>query len=294
MPRRKPIPKQDREIAARIKEFRVNWKCTRPHLAAQIEVTPETLTRIENGRVPLKYGIARKILSYLPINPHWAATGKGLPKGYIVLPSAEELKVSENALFSDVFMNVLLPSFKNEDVDFQLAMLLRYHRGLQMASLVRKAFRDVPDNQIGEFRKNLERFIFGFLAKGPEDDPKIVLQRQLWYKNSARFFESPNAEQPHVTEETGDECGQNKSKDALDNMPGISDSVRVSKQIRSLPELMIALRERTKLRGQKAALARELKVTRQAIDQWLSGNAKPSAEITFELLKRVEQQERQK
>ena len=242
----------------------------------------------------MKYGIARKILSYLPINPHWAATGKGLPKGYIVLPSAEELKVSENALFSDVFMNVLLPSFKNEDVDFQLAMLLRYHRGLQMASLVRKAFRDVPDNQIGEFRKNLERFIFGFLAKGPEDDPKIVLQRQLWYKNSARFFESPNAEQPHVTEETGDECGQNKSKDALDNMPGISDSVRVSKQIRSLPELMIALRERTKLRGQKAALARELKVTRQAIDQWLSGNAKPSAEITFELLKRVEQQERQK
>jgi transcriptional regulator with XRE-family HTH domain len=77
-------------------------------------------------------------------------------------------------------------------------------------------------------------------------------------------------------------------------MPGISDSVRVSKQIRSLPELMIALRERTKLRGQKAALARDLKVTRQAIDQWLSGNAKPSAEIMFELLKRVEQQERQK
>jgi len=54
--------------------------------------------------------------------------------------------------------------------------------------------------------------------------------------------------------------------------------------------LIAKLREKTKMRGQKAALARELKITRQAVDQWLSGNSKPTAETTLKLLHWVEQQ----
>ena len=37
-------------------------------------------------------------------------------------------------------------------------------------------------------------------------------------------------------------------------------------------------------RGQKVALAAHCKVSRQAVDQWLSGEAKPSADLTFKLL----------
>ena len=72
------------------------------------------------------------------------------------------------------------------------------------------------------------------------------------------------------------------------------DKGGVKRKFSSLSDLMVALRERTKLRGQKAALARELKISRQAVDQWLDGTAKPSAEATFALLNWVEQQERQK
>jgi transcriptional regulator with XRE-family HTH domain len=71
------------------------------------------------------------------------------------------------------------------------------------------------------------------------------------------------------------------------------DKVSVKNKIRSLSDLMNALRRLTKERGQKAALARLLGVSRQAVDQWLDG-AKPSAETTFALLNWVEQQERQK
>lgn len=70
----------------------------------------------------------------------------------------------------------------------------------------------------------------------------------------------------------------------LDIYLSFKDSHGVKREISSLADLMNAIRKRTAERGQKAALARELNVSRQAVDQWLAGNAKPSAETTFALL----------
>ena len=81
--------------------------------------------------------------------------------------------------------------------------------------------------------------------------------------------------------------GDLETKATLDKSRGSGQDADVKEKIRSLPVLLDALRERTKKRGQKSALARELNVSRQALDQWLSGKTKPSAETTFELLKRV-------
>jgi len=47
----------------------------------------------------------------------------------------------------------------------------------------------------------------------------------------------------------------------------------------------------TSARGAKAQLARELKVTRQAVDNWLSNKSAPSAELTLRLLHWVQQAE---
>jgi transcriptional regulator with XRE-family HTH domain len=89
-----------------------------------------------------------------------------------------------------------------------------------------------------------------------------------------------------------------KSKEAskvmLDNTVDVVDNEGVKRKIRSLSDLISELRKRTKVRGQKAALARHAKVTRQAVDQWLSGNSKPSAKTMFLLLKWVERPEHPK
>jgi len=280
VPRKTPVPKLDREIAARIKEFRVRWKCTRPHLAAQIGVDPETLTRIEDGRVPLKYGIAGKIFSYLPINPHWAATGRGLPKGYIILPTIEELKINANAVFSEVYLGSLLPSFKNEDEEFQLAMILRYHRGLQNADLVKKAFRDVPEDQIGDLAQSLENFIFRFLAKHPDSDSKQELQRQIWYANAKQFFHSPNAERPNAEDS---EFTHLTDAETIESLPEVKAQ---------LPNLLVRLNQATRESGRMSALAELLGVPLASVSRWLSGKREPGGEITLKLLQWVEQQER--
>jgi len=65
----------------------------------------------------------------------------------------------------------------------------------------------------------------------------------------------------------------------------INDGVKT--KVLSLPDLLNQLRKKTEKRGQKSALARKLKVSRQAVDQWLSGKSKPSADATLELLKLV-------
>jgi len=75
----------------------------------------------------------------------------------------------------------------------------------------------------------------------------------------------------------------------LDNNAALSDDSGV-KEIRSLPVLLDEIRKLTKDRGGKIALANKMKVTRQAVDQWLSGATKPTAEMTFELIAWVKDQ----
>lgn len=95
----------------------------------------------------------------------------------------------------------------------------------------------------------------------------------------------------HKSNTTGTKAN-NKSKQALDIARRLMDKEPVSSKIRSLPELLKKLRLLTKVRGLKADLARTCNVSRQAVNQWLTENSKPSAETTFMLLKWVEKQER--
>lgn len=80
-----------------------------------------------------------------------------------------------------------------------------------------------------------------------------------------------------------------KDKVTLDKQPPLPDDSGV-KEIRSLPKLLDELRRLTKDRGGKIALANAMRVTRQAVDQWLSGATKPTAEMTFKLISWVETQ----
>jgi hypothetical protein len=72
----------------------------------------------------------------------------------------------------------------------------------------------------------------------------------------------------------------------LDNQLPIPDDADVT-QPKSLPELISKLKKLTQSRGMKAALAEHCRVSRQAVDQWLSGHAMPSATAVFAALEWV-------
>jgi hypothetical protein len=73
------------------------------------------------------------------------------------------------------------------------------------------------------------------------------------------------------------------SKSVLDTLPPLSHTAGVQNEIRDLKGLIERLKKVTAPRGAKAALAREFKVTRQAVNQWLSGESNPSADLAIRL-----------
>ena len=272
MPRINPISKQDREIAARIKEIRQSSKCTRAYLAHLIGVAPAAITRIELGRVPLKYALAHSIFYSLQINPQWAATGKGAPKGYVSLPSAADLKVTENALFSEVCSTHLSQLFKKTTADSESEIIMRNHLGKKAAFWVEAMFRDIPDGHVAEFQKHLEKSAAEFFSKCPKEEPKRIFLRRLWYKKFSL------------------NCEHEAAKKEFDIITVKSNAVGVKSEIEGLVN---RLRRATTKPGKKAELARFMNVAPARVSEWLSGQ-EPGGENALRLLRWVEQQERQK
>lgn len=72
----------------------------------------------------------------------------------------------------------------------------------------------------------------------------------------------------------------------------VSESVKHGSVKPHLPNLLDRLREATKERGKKSALAEYLGVPLASVSQWLSGEREPGGETTLRLLKWVEAAER--
>ena len=74
----------------------------------------------------------------------------------------------------------------------------------------------------------------------------------------------------------------------------VSESVNIKAVKPQLPILLEKLKNATKQRGQKSALAKFLGVPLARVSQWLSGDRQPGGETTLRMLQWVEAQERQK
>ena len=76
---------------------------------------------------------------------------------------------------------------------------------------------------------------------------------------------------------------KNTCKPQLDKASCVPHAGGVQNEIRDLNGLIARLKKVTAPRGAKSALAKEFKVTRQAVNQWLSGESNPSADIAIRL-----------
>jgi transcriptional regulator with XRE-family HTH domain len=84
----------------------------------------------------------------------------------------------------------------------------------------------------------------------------------------------------------------NKGQESVDKDDGSFQSPSVSKSHPvNFPDLIRRLANLTSTRGRKVALAREYGVSRQAVDNWLSGKSKPKSETLLRLLEWVQAEE---
>lgn len=107
MPRSSPVADFERGVGARVAEARRAQGFSRVSFAEGIFPTAETLARIELGRVPLYYGVARKIWQRMPqLNPLFVALGSSPVRLDIelFLPEPSEIGVTTHTLFTEAIL----------------------------------------------------------------------------------------------------------------------------------------------------------------------------------------------
>ena len=97
---------REREICARVKQFREQIKWPQAAFAFELGTTKDQVASIEYQRTPLRYDIGWRVCLIFDVNPKWLATGNGP-----VAPNMEVSPTSGNLpkriLFSEVFDNFI-------------------------------------------------------------------------------------------------------------------------------------------------------------------------------------------
>ena len=189
VPRRNPIEPCDLEIAGRFKHARVELHAARSHVALMIGLDSQTIVRIEVGRVPLKYKIAREFCRTFKISPVWLATGHGPRAFAFVLPEAAVLGVAENSRFSEVFKSKLAGVLKlrSEDELWECVTSdfspgspgMRLDCIGEMTLRLKKWFLEVPDAHCSDFNQWLILQAKERLARYPKDAWDVQERRRV-------------------------------------------------------------------------------------------------------------------
>jgi transcriptional regulator with XRE-family HTH domain len=284
---------REREIGARLKEFREGIDFSQASFAGLIGITRDQLASIEYGRTPIRYGIAWKIRRIFGLSVDWLWGGDTLPDDLsedAKLPHPDSPKIDKNALLTEVFEFV----FNLSDVEFfsrsktkkvQLDKKEISHRAfitMALHSQIEEWVAQVPDGYTVDFSNKFFQLAKTYLEALPKEPEELVDARfdaLIWDKMRGEI----------VSKTVWVENGSGK-KDLTDvPINGNNSDVKAK-----LPTLLKRLNEATHKRGMKTSLAKFMGVPLSKVSEWLAGVHEPSGETTLQLLQWVEQQEHQK
>lgn len=263
MPRKNTLPASELEILARLQSSRRALEMPRRLFAKAAGLDSSTIVRLELGRMPLRYGVARALCSTHSIDPEWLATGEGSPQTAFGLPFANQVKADENALFSDVFKNILSPARwekQNETAD------IRYGRGLVAefwSEVIDSAFEKAPLGNVVALDHEIRNILQNLVGPVP-DHPQI------------RNFLKHLAGKKHLTHPT--------------------TSAKTEFVQDQWHRLKARINKATDKPGSKSALAKFLGVDLTQLSKWLTDSKmarEPGADYTLKMLHWVQERESQ-
>lgn len=308
MPRKNPLPTREAEVCVRLRRYRKLTKLSQVVFAREIGLDSTTLASYEHARAPLKSGVAGKIIASYGLNPGWLAEGKGRP--FVDIPPSMHCEImmrlssTPEALFSQVFQEMITGeegqklsavfsqpiSEKKETIEVSADSQGRLFAWDWLQGEMLLWIAAVPGSKINHFLNKVICHAEDLLETYPVDIREDV---------SARLREIVELRQrrkllPHKPDKFRAECGE-INQALLDNGKESAIISIMNSQFGSLwNELRSRLITATKDRGTKSELARNFKVSRQAVGEWLSGASSPSAETALGLLKWVAESENAK
>lgn len=273
---------RERGVCARVKLFREDIKWPQSDFAAQIGITKDKLVSIEYGRTPLRYKTGVDLCEVFGVNADWIVTGQGEMRGGAPILWEIEFPFEhyEKKLFSEVFdlaPNIFQP------VKRVFGLVEGPTPGFNAeAYLLRKVPRWFSKQK---FRTPLEAERF---ARSVNDFAEEALQ-SLVYKGMAsqkRLSQLKAEHEAAKRKATQVLAGTPSSKDIIDKEKPADTVAGVRLKVPTWIQLKKDIARFTAERGEKAALAAELGVSRQVLGNWLSDDAQgaPNAELTLRLL----------
>ena len=244
--RKTPIPEIEKQICRRLLEFRRTTKLTRAALAGVLGLAPTRLANYELGRVPLPFSVAEKLNEKFQINYEWLAEGKGGMASLEAFHRAKGAHLSPIALFSRVYFDEIKADLPPD----------RASGSVSIVSIGAPMFMATLQRIIARSATNLH--------------PSLLLHyaRHL-IKESHRFLENA------VTQFESEQKKAGLTESSLKStVPPVTYS---------LESLRCALKRRLARRGEKAKLAKELRVSHARISEWL-GKKEPGGRVTLRLL----------
>ena len=247
----KQLPEAERIICLRVAAARKLKRLSQEELAKEVNFSRNQIANVEAMRVPLKAGLAMALYNQLLVNPSWLARGIGV------------------AVFTDQSWSRLIMG------DFDPDMLFSRFFAEKLSRIFEPMDRLISRRSgQAEWWEKEGLSAVASAAKTPES-LKLLAKIEKEQKAIVKMVQS--------TKEIEEEIKQSAGQELLDSGKSLPQSADVQNKFRTFGELLDHLRKITKPHGAKAELARRFKVSRQAVDQWLRGEAKPSAEIAIEL-----------
>ncbi len=262
------VAEREKLIGARLRAFRETLQIPRSKFAVAVGFGSERIASYEAGRAPLPYEVFRAISKRYHVSPLWLATQVNSPKFPNVFDDSDFINlVRPRALFSEVYDKHIMPK-----------MRVLQSEASHKFSRQRKALDLIPNILNDESVPIFERRKWAVALEGLMKKQLRTMRRDVKFRKKASdLFANP------LLPEEKSETMSISSKSVLDNAELLSHTAGVQNEIRDLKGLIARLKKVTVPRGAKAALAREFKVTRQAVNQWLSGESNPSADIAIRL-----------
>jgi transcriptional regulator with XRE-family HTH domain len=276
------INENERQIVRRVRQVRYANQLSQSAFARALGISLDRLASIEYARTPLTVGVADKISAHFDVSLIWLAEGLGRMNPCVGLISIVSPETKASKLLSEVYSADLEQQFRklNLFAEFSAAAILTGEAGLPKGKDAARfvegfyhsfddLFHLLPHNGKEKLLALAARTLSSFSldwATGKHDTP------------GENITMAPKNILPDVS----------TSKLKVDNVaasvmvPGMSSEIPTWKQI------VAALKRLTKPSGAKAQLAKELKTSRQNVNKWLSGAGAPSAELTLEVFRWVE------
>lgn len=272
MPRKNPLPENELAIGQRLARFRTHLRLSRQAVADIAGTPADVLTRVELGRMPLRYEDARSLLpalragrlSPLPdfrvMNPLWLVSGEGPAQleWPLFLPDSDSLGLPYRLAFSE-FVNthrqLLLRLCKHDPEpalpESWLEPYLRYLMSMEGEAGAAYHVLDVVETV---FLRSAKELIRTSQSAGRCLD--------TWLAHKER--------RP-----------KDFSRKALTQLP---ESEKMHGVKFEMETILSAVRRLTLARGSKNALAKALVVSPSRVSEWLSGKCEPDGRKALLLL----------